>query len=172
MKNKTIFLLIGPKGGGKSFIGSLIEERFGIEFIRVESWAQNIQKGRAIDNASYIRDVFETIESGIRSQLGNTDQVVFESTGLTDYFDQMIENLQLEFKIVTILVEADKELCLTRVKERDQSIHVNVSDAQVNHINKLVNEKRSKLKYDHIIANNNSGVDHLIKVLRPIVAQF
>ncbi|EOZ98800.1 hypothetical protein A33Q_1454 [Indibacter alkaliphilus LW1] len=36
MKSKIIYLLIGQKGSGKSFIGTLMEKEFGIKFIRVE----------------------------------------------------------------------------------------------------------------------------------------
>lgn len=34
---KIIYLLIGPKGSGKTFIGSLMDKHFDIRFIRVDS---------------------------------------------------------------------------------------------------------------------------------------
>ena len=36
MENKTIYLLLGQKGSGKTFIGYLFEKHFQRKFIRVE----------------------------------------------------------------------------------------------------------------------------------------
>ena len=33
---KTVYILVGPKGSGKTFIGNALEDRLGILFIRVE----------------------------------------------------------------------------------------------------------------------------------------
>lgn len=35
---KTVYLLIGPKGSGKSYIGNLIENELGIKFLNVEEF--------------------------------------------------------------------------------------------------------------------------------------
>jgi hypothetical protein len=34
--NKTLYMLIGPKGSGKTYIGSRIEQLTGLKFLRVE----------------------------------------------------------------------------------------------------------------------------------------
>jgi shikimate kinase len=52
MKNKIVYLLIGPKGSGKSFIGTLMDERLGIRFIRVENISKKVKKDRQIDDQS------------------------------------------------------------------------------------------------------------------------
>ena len=49
MRRKEILLLIGQKGSGKSFIGTIIEKNFGIKFVRVEDWAKQIMKDMAVD---------------------------------------------------------------------------------------------------------------------------
>ena len=95
INRKTIFLLIGQKGSGKSFIGTLFDKEFGITFIRVEDWAKKIIKNRDVDDKAYLKQVFGSIEKGIRSSLAHKDQLVFESTGLTEYFDEMLERLTL-----------------------------------------------------------------------------
>lgn len=75
MKKKFICLLIGPKGSGKSFIGTLMEEEFGIKFIRVESWVKQVKRDRHIDNQSYLNDAFLAIESGVRKTLKTNDKI-------------------------------------------------------------------------------------------------
>ena len=88
MHQKLIYLLIGPKGSGKSFIGTLMDHTFGIHFIRVEDWAKAVKKDRQVDNPFYLAEVFQAIEHGVREVLKQYDQVVFESTGLSAYFDR------------------------------------------------------------------------------------
>src|SRR5437868_6515393 len=138
MTRNTIYLLIGTKGSGKSFIGTLMEKEFGVKFIRVEDWAKAVKNNREVDDESYIREVFEVIEKGIRDSALQYPKLVFESTGITPYFDKMLKSLQRDFKVITIKVMADDSLCLHRVKTRDQSIHINVSDDQVIAINDRV----------------------------------
>ncbi len=169
MRQATIFLLIGPKGSGKSFIGTLIEKEFGIKFIRVEDWAKDVKKDRAIEDASYLKEVFAVIEQGIRQELYQTSKLVFESTGLTEYFDQMLMNLQEDFKVVSIGIEAGRDLCLERVRTRDQSIHIKVSDDQVNQINEQVLEKN--LKTDHRLQNDQKTADQIKAELAVILSK-
>jgi predicted kinase len=167
-QNKKIYLLIGAKGSGKSFIGMLMEEHFGVKFIRVEDWAQKIKAKRAINNEAYLTDVFQGIEDGIREVMIREDIIVFESTGLTSQFDRMLKNLQGDFSVITILVEAKNETCLRRVKTREQSIHIAVSDEQVNEINKLVQEKQ--MPTDHCVTNENKSAKELVAEISKIIA--
>lgn len=95
---KRIYLLIGQKGSGKSFIGTLMEKEFRIKFIRVEDWAKKIKKDRNVDSEAYLKQVFEENENEIRDSLTDMDKIVFESTGLTEHFDIMLESLRRDFK--------------------------------------------------------------------------
>jgi len=158
---KTIYLLLGQKGSGKSFIGTIFDQEFGIRFLRVEDWAKQIKKGREIDDETYLSQVFEAIEAGVRDSLESADEIVFESTGLTQYFNRMLENLKKDFRVKTIFIEARSDICLSRVKSRDQSIHIDVSDEQVIMINEKVNE-RSFLT-DYRIVNENKSRQDLIE---------
>lgn len=165
-KRKEIFLLIGQKGSGKSFIGSILEKEFGIKFIRVEDWAKQVRKNRAVNNEAYLNQVFQVIENGIRNALNDIDKLVFESTGLTDYFDQMLVSLKKDFKVTTIGIYADNSICLDRVRSRDQTIHINISDSQVTKINEMVRER--DYQTDFRINNESKTEKDLIKELENI----
>ncbi|MBI5540621.1 MAG: methyltransferase domain-containing protein [Bacteroidia bacterium] len=167
MKNKIIYLLIGPKGSGKSYIGSLMEKQFDIKFVRVEDWVKKVKKGRQIDDETYLSDAFKCIENSVRTVLNHNSKIVFESTGLTVYFDQMLSRFREDFKVVTIKIQADIALCLKRVKTRDQSIHINVSDDQVNLLNKQVQAKN--IITDHIINNNSKNINELTSEIGIII---
>lgn len=160
MQQKSIYLLIGQKGSGKSFIGTIFDKEFGIQFVRVEDWAKQIKRDREINDESYLRQVFAEIEKGIRQTLLGTDKLVFESTGLTEYFDAMLESLKKDFKVTTIAIKADSATCLERVRSRDLKIHINVSDDQVLMVNRKVLERN--MKTDFYIENENRSKEALM----------
>lgn len=169
MEYKYIFLLIGQKGSGKSFIGTLFEKEFGIKFIRVEDWAKKIKKDRDVDNEAYLKQVFEEIEKGIRDSLTGKDKIVFESTGLTEYFEKMLENLRRDFQVITIGVIADSTICLERVKSRDQEIHINISDDQILRINEKVRERN--FETDFSLINENKSEKELTNEIGNFIVQ-
>ena len=103
----------------------------------------------------------------LRESLNNSDKIVFESTGLTVYFDRMLKDLRRDFSVVTIGIRANDDLCLKRVKTRDLSIHINVSDDEVNEINRQVKEK--KIKTDFTITNENKSAGELTKEITEII---
>ena len=126
-----IVLLIGKKGSGKSFVGHLLEREFNIKFIRVEDWAKQVKRDRNYNDQSYLNEVFNVIENGIREVTKNHKVICFESLGLTNQFDRMIENLNKDYELVSIKLLCDNDKCLERVKSRDQSIHINISDENI-----------------------------------------
>jgi shikimate kinase len=138
---KQIYILVGPKGSGKTYIGSLLESRAGIPFLRVEDIALRVKKNRHYTDGTYVQEVFGAIEQEVRSRLETREELVFESTGLTDAFALMLRKLQGEFSVVLIRIVTDPEKCEWRVQHRDQSLHVNVSDEQVRTINALAVSK-------------------------------
>ena len=167
MTIKKIIVLIGPKGSGKSFIGTLFQKVFQIKFLRVEDWAKVVKKNRNINNENYLKEVFHVIEKGVRESLKQNDAIVFESTGLTVYFDDMLQSLKKDYSLNTIKIIAEKDLCLKRIKTRGQSIHINVSDKQVNMINDAVYKKN--IETDFEIDNNNATKEELLEQISEIV---
>lgn len=166
---KTIFVVIGQKGTGKSLFCRIVHELYGILFLQVEIIAREVKKERNVFDESYHDEVYIQIESQIRGQLKNCSAVIFESTGLAAQFDMMIENLKNDFKIVSIYIKSDPELCLERIKNRDTAIHINVSDKDVKYINRLVLGK--KFNCDYTIENNGSR-DELIRSVKNIFDKY
>lgn len=133
-----LYLLIGPKGSGKTYIGRLVEERLGIPFLRVEALAQEVRQGRPVTDPAYAADVFGAIEAAVRSRLAAHRELVIESLGVGEAFDGMLEALRRDAEVVLIRVTADPARCLARVRGRDGREHVDVSDAQVEALNAAV----------------------------------
>ena len=126
---KTLYILIGLKGSGKTFIGKLIENNFGILFLRVENIFKNIKYGRHYSDESYINEGFTLLEKEIRNRFKETDMLTIESTGLTDEFKQMLESLRKDFSVKLIKIEAEPALCFKRVTNRDNKDHINNNDS-------------------------------------------
>ncbi|HSD63192.1 MAG TPA: AAA family ATPase [Ignavibacteriaceae bacterium] len=166
---KTIFVVIGQKGSGKSLICSIVEELYGILFLQVEIIAREVKKERNVFDESYHNEVYIQIESQLRRQLKNCSAVIFESTGLAAQFDMMIDNLKNDFQIVSIYIKSDPELCMERINNRDTDIHINVSDKDVQYINRLVLKKN--FNCDYIIENNGSR-DELIRSVKSIFDKY
>jgi shikimate kinase len=161
---KTLYIIIGLKGSGKTFIGKLIEDRFNIPFVRVENIFKNIKQDRHFSDKSYIKEGFKLLEKEIRKRFEEADALTMESTGLTDGFGQLLESLKKDFTVKLIKVHAGPELCLKRVKERESKEHINVSDNDVKKINELA--LKVKFDYDLVIDNNNITGDDIIRVMK------
>lgn len=167
MKRGIIILLIGQKGSGKSFIGSLLEIEFNIKFIRVENWAKEIKRNRSIDDDTYLEDVFRAIEKGVRHEAANYDSICFESTGLTVQFDKMLEQLRKEFNIITLKILCEPDICIERIKIRDRHIHINVSDDEIQRINTEVLKRNYRTDFE--LENNAKSYNELIEELGVIL---
>jgi shikimate kinase len=165
LSNKTIYILIGQKGSGKTLAGQMIQDLFGIKFVRVEDIAKRVKRDREVDDESYHRDAFTEIELNLRRVLEDEPSIVFESTGAGIHFEQMLKNLKSDYKVITICIKADPDLCLKRIKSRDQSIHIDVSDKDVKYINSLVRQRNFECDFD---IDNNGGRGELISLLYDI----
>ena len=163
---KHIILLLGPKGSGKSFIGSLIQKHLGIPFLLVEKWLKDLRNNRDLDDKNYLEQVFNTIESGVRNELAKNDTVAFESTGLTPYFDQMLDRLQGDYNVTCVKVIADIEVCLERIGQRDASLHIPVTEEEILEINQQHATKN--FNYHFEIVNEGKSEAELVDVLREL----
>ena len=97
----------------------------------------------------------------------NLDSLVFESTGLSEQFDKMLENLKSDFEVCTIKIVATPELCLQRVQSRDHYIHINISDVDVLRINQAFGDKN--MNCDFQIENDEKTVEQLITEISNII---
>lgn len=172
---KKLFLLIGPKGAGKTYISSLIEKSFGVKFFRVEDvWLKLKNEKNFASEKEYFDKLDEFCKEGniivkdkIDELLKIHDSLVIESLGIAPHFDSFLSDLKKVANVVPIKIFANPELCIERVKTRDQSIHIAVSDDKV----KEVNEKAFQVKMDFAFEINNVNLSEkdLISMLKPVI---
>lgn len=127
LKQKKLFMLIGPKGSGKTHIGDVIDRNTNIHFLRVEPIWLTVRPGE---------DGWKIVEQAIDDSYLSHDLVLVESLGVGDGFLSFHSSLSTKYDIKMIHVIAKLDTCLKRVKSRDNSEHISVSDDQVEKYNR------------------------------------
>ena len=164
---KQLVILIGLKGSGKTYIGSLIQSKLNIIFFRVEDVWLSLKSERL--SRVYILEGFGLIEKKIDEMFLNTEQLIIESTGTTDYFEKFINKLRKKYDLKLVKVHTNPDLCLKRVRSRDSSMHVPVSDDIVKKINE--DALKVNLNYDLIIDNEKSSdIEILDKIQKLLIS--
>ena len=126
--SKTVIMLIGPKGSGKTHIGGVIEARREIPFLRVEPIWLALEPGQ---------DGWREVEQAIDRTLDASDAVVIESLGGSEGFERLRANLAARHVIRFVRVVAPLDVCLERVRTRDSADHIPISDDKVQYYNEL-----------------------------------
>jgi shikimate kinase len=157
---KMLYVLIGPKGAGKTYIGSRISQQTTIQFLRVEPIWLKLAPGE---------NGWEVVEQTIDQAFRQHDEVMIESLGAGVEFDRFHASLREKYTVKLIKVSTDLAECLKRVKNRDNSNHISVSDEKVEEYNRIaINVHHS---WDAIVDNNTFATDEeilkVIESLRP-----
>jgi len=164
--NKQVIILIGLKGSGKTYIGTLIQDNIGIKFFSVENVWLSLKSGRLSNE--YILEGFSIVEKEIDKLLLDTDRITIESTGTTDYFHKFLDRIKVKYDVKLVKIQTNPELCLKRIKSRDSSLHVPVSDDIVDKINQ--DALKVNLNYDLIIDNENSSDDKILEDIKKVLS--
>jgi shikimate kinase len=146
--NKTLYMLIGPKGSGKTYIGTLVNKHTDIAFIRVEPIWLALEPGE---------DGWKKVESVIDDMFQRRDKVMIESLGVGEGFRGFYEALAKKYPIKMIRIVADLETCFARVKSRSNKDHIAVSDDKVLEYNKIA--ATASYNWDLEIDNNEPKAD-------------
>lgn len=128
MTHNVLYLLIGPKGAGKTYIGRLIDQHTDIHFIQVEPIWLSLQPQE---------DGWEKVIAAIATAFQTHRHVMIESLGAGTGFQRFYAALAAKYPIKFIRVYADLDTCFARVKNRDRSSHLDISDEKVKEYNAI-----------------------------------
>jgi len=141
---KTLYMLIGPKGSGKTYIGTLAEKNTDIFFLRVENiWLKVKHKENG-----WIK-----VEQEIDSKFRNCTKLMIENLGAGEGFHQFYDSLKQKYHIKIIRVYTNLDTCLDRVINRNNDNHIPVSDEKLIEYNKIA----SQVSFDWDIEIDNNG---------------
>lgn len=136
---KTVYILVGPKGSGKSHIGKRLEATLGIQFLQVEPLLLAHIKRFGQPAEGLPRHGFDIEEQALHDILKTQHAVIFESTGSSEYFPSVITNLRATYLVKLIRIHCPLDICFARVQNRDIEGHFQVSDEMVHAINARAN---------------------------------
>jgi shikimate kinase len=142
--SKALYMLIGPKGSGKTHIGTLVEKRTDISFLRVEPIWLSLRPHE---------DGWNKVEEAIDKAFDDYSGLMIESLGAGQEFQRFHDSLTKKYDVKMIRVIADLEVCLQRVRNRDNREHIPVPDAKVEQYNKIA----SQVQFDWSLEIDNNG---------------
>lgn len=153
--------LVGPEGTGKTHIGSLLERSNPdqVHFVRVEAIFMKLQEEQPSADMSLLADLcYQETAGEVQSALSSKKAVaVLEVTGVAPQLPSLIERLQSRHDVKFVQVKTPLDACLKRVKERDASQQVAVSEERVSQINQLA--KAVEYPWDLVVDNSSFRAD-------------
>lgn len=135
--SKSLVVLVGPKGAGKSTIGAFLAVELGIRFLRVEPLFLEVRGRLGASHPEYEQRGFEAVLAALRHALASDETVCFESTGASEHFGWLLSELREVARVHLVRVVATPAQCVERIRGRDASIHIPVSDDDVERVNAL-----------------------------------
>ncbi len=134
------------------YIGSILEQEVGLKFLSVEKLGlENIQKSK-LTGEELIIDGFHQEEAAIDKMLQSDNAVSFESTGVHPYLQNMLASLRIKYNVKLIKIYAPLGKCYERIKCRDQSLHIPISNSLL----KKINESAEKVIFNWDLELDNS----------------
>ncbi len=104
----------------------------------------------------------------IDSVLSREPGIIIESTGASDAFPAFLHALRSRYEVMLVSIRTPLERCLERVRSRDQTAHIPVSDDRVAEIN----ERAAVVRLPWDLEIDNSGpassnviLDHVRRLL-------
>jgi shikimate kinase len=146
--SQILYMLIGPKGAGKTYIGTLINQHTEIRFIRVEPIWLGLQPGE---------DGWKKVEQTIDQTFKTHSKVMIESLGAGKEFGDFRASLERKYTLKMIRVYTNLETCLARVRSRSSAEHIPVSDEKVEYYNQIA--ASVVYNWDLEINNNTPATD-------------
>ncbi|HEY9816669.1 MAG TPA: AAA family ATPase [Candidatus Obscuribacterales bacterium] len=132
----TLLILVGPKGAGKTFIGTALESHLKIKFLNIESIFLDLLRQKPdLNGIAMEHQGFQLVLDQLDKLALIHPTLCIESTGTAQTFSDLMATIRQHFRVVLVRVYAPLETCLERVKARDAAIHLPVSEARLRQIN-------------------------------------
>ena len=164
-----LVILVGPKGSGKSTIGTILSQVLPVCFFRVEPiFVANQVEGGLAGDALLWRG-FERVEARLDELFEQHETVVIETTAAWGPYAEILRRYRERYTVRLVRLRAPLATCLDRVRTRDASEHIPVSDDRVHAINEIAD--RIELDWDLELDNSTPASAEAIRVaFAPLVA--
>lgn len=162
--NKTVYILIGPKGSGKSYIGELIERTLDLRFLSVEPFFMKARGSREELDEAYFAEAWNLVEARVDEYLRQHERVMIESIGTFKSFKEFLARLEAKYQVKLVQVKVPLKLCMERICKRDAKKHVAMQPNIIKRVNKLA--LGEKHKFDISIENIKSNDEQIVATFK------
>jgi len=152
---KQLYILVGPKGSGKTTIGTIVDRETNISFLRVEPIWLALEEGE---------NGWEKVREEIDRMFEARDQLMIESLGAGEGFKGFYNELSKQYGIKFIKIHAELDTCLERVRNRDSADHIPISDDKVQEYNAIA----SKVSWPWAATIDNERIATVSEILSVI----
>jgi AAA domain len=133
-----LIVLVGPKGGGKSHIGRLLEASLGVHFLHVETlWMDYHARCRASGRTPVVTVGMAVVHPQIARALGCHEHLCVETTGASAEILDGLLALAPRAQIVLARISAPLELCLERIARRDPAAQIPADVERIREVHAL-----------------------------------
>ncbi|WP_299492893.1 AAA family ATPase [Acaryochloris sp. IP29b_bin.137] len=132
----NLVLLVGLKGAGKTFTGSVLEKYLDIKFLRIEPiFLELLRQEPELAGVPLEQRGFQIVLEKLDKLAQSHSTLCIESTGTAHTFLELLAALRKGFCMFIIHVKVPLDTCVERVLTRDASAHIPVSDHRLQEIN-------------------------------------
>lgn len=157
----TLLILVGLKGAGKTFIGSVLEKHLDVRFLRIEPiFLEVMRQAPELTGIPLEQRGFQIVLDRLDQLAQQHSILCIESTGTAGTFSELLAALRQGFRVVLIRVQAPMDTCAERVSKRDAAAHIPVSDHRLREINEIA--AQVSLSWDLQINNSQFQTESAI----------
>lgn len=132
---RTLVILVGPKGSGKSHLGRLMQALDLLTFVEVEPIVMDALELCRREGVAYGRHGFDAIEHALAEQFRAHDVLGIELTGASPHCESFLARMRESARVVLVRIDAPDALCWSRMAARDASAQIPTSDILTSRIN-------------------------------------
>lgn len=154
-------MLVGLKGAGKTFIGTVLEKHLDVKFLRIEPiFLEVMRQAPELTDIPLEQRGFQLVLDTLDRLAQQHSVLCIESTGTARTFAELLAALRQGFQVLLIRVQAPLDTCVERVSTRDASAHIPVSDHRLREINEIASQV--ELPWDLQIDNSQFQTESVI----------
>lgn len=161
---KTVIILVGPKGSGKTTIGKSVSESLSIKFLDVEKLLMEYILKNSCESSDLPKHGFDIEKEEIVRCMELNDVVIVEATGSSEYFEEYYLSLCNLFRVILIKIECTYEECIKRIDSRTPGSNFFVEEIKIKEI--YLKSIKANFNWEYIIDTtgnyDESGLEEFI----------